>query len=108
MWTPDELAGGGCLGDLLGEREGSAGVSPELCRPELLNPSLDLDGDGIHDSARLLVGESVIVATDYSADGYIDTVASFDADGTYTVWNVTKPAASEGEQWQINDEGLLA
>ncbi|MBB3039554.1 DUF6802 family protein [Hoyosella altamirensis] len=102
MWTPDELGGAECLSSL------ADGASLELCRSELLNPTIDMTGDGVFDSGRMVEGDTVFLATDRTGDGFADTVTRIGPDGTYEVWQVSESAASGTAQWRLDDGGLLA
>lgn len=101
MWTPDELGGMDCLSSLMAS--GSAD-----CRIELLNPTIDLDGDGVFDSGRAAFGEHIVVATDVTGDRFANIVTSVGPDGTYTVWESMEPAASGTIPWRPGGGGLLA
>ncbi|MBN4927673.1 hypothetical protein IEU95_12585 [Hoyosella rhizosphaerae] len=102
MWTPDELLGGGCLADLWD------GAPADYCRAELANPGLDISGDGRLDSARLLVGESVILASDTNGDGFVDAITQIGVDNAFEAWRISELPASEHQRWQRGDDGLLA
>ncbi|MCW4355843.1 hypothetical protein ONR57_21290 [Hoyosella sp. YIM 151337] len=102
MWTPDELGAAECLGTLLD------GTSAELCRAELLNPTIDMSGDGVADSGRFFADDLVYVGTDETGDGFADTVTEIAPDGKFDVWELAEDAASGAVQWRLGKTGLIA
>ncbi|WP_068274650.1 DUF6802 family protein [Aldersonia kunmingensis] len=58
----------------------------DLGAVDLQHPTIDLDGDGVLDTATLSDGDSLLVVTDTDLDGLADELTAVDDDGVFASW----------------------
>ncbi|MCX5043033.1 hypothetical protein OG921_07605 [Aldersonia sp. NBC_00410] len=53
---------------------------------DLHHPTVDLDGDGVADTATLTSGDSIVIGTDTDLDGTVDELTVVDGSGEFASW----------------------
>lgn len=71
---------------MVGEHPVSVGSGPVGGDFALLDPTVDLDGDGVLDTRAFGDPDGVTVASDLDGDGYADHLTRVEADGAYAAW----------------------